>query len=206
MTTQEILDEIRSRSGDNTLQDTVLLTKVNNEYDQTNLAIINLNEDYFHDETTIAVTSSLGPYSFPATFAKLRGLFRPDDTIVKQRRPTDRKNANRYGWYLAGTTSAAVKQFKFTDTPDAIGNYLCSSVLFPQHLSNTGTVVNPIWPVPFQEILILGGLKRLYSVEDIWNKFGSLSDDLKDLREGLLSQVGGLNLGVNRDVIEEDDD
>jgi len=205
MTTQEILDEIRSRAGDPNLQDSVLLVKVNAEYDQTNLQISNLNEDYFYSESAIAITSSVGPYSFPATFAKLRGLFRPDDTLAPQVRPTDRKG--RYGWYLAGTTTAGVKQFKFTDTPDAAGNYTCAAVLFPPHLSNTvGSTVDPIWPIPFHEVLIIGGLKRLYSVEDFLERFADLTADLKDLRSGLLSQVGGLNLGANRDVITDDED
>lgn len=205
MTTQEILDEIRSRAGDPNLQDSVLLTKINAEYDQTNLQIINLNEDYFYEESNIAVTTALGPYSFPSTFAKLRGLFRPDETLVPQRRPTDRKQ--RYGWFLAGTTTGGVKLFKFTDTPDATGNYICAAVVFPPHLSNAvGATVNPIWPAPFHEILILGGLKRLFSVEDIWEKYAELRDDLKDSRGGLLAQVGGLNLGVNREVQMSDDD
>jgi hypothetical protein len=203
MITQELLDEIRSRAGDQNLQDSVLLQKVNAEWDQTNLEITNLNEDYFYEESAVVVTTSVGPYTFPATFAKLRGLFRPDETLVPQRRPTDRKQ--RYGWYLAGTTVAGLKQFKFTETPDVAGNYICAAVLFPPHLSNTGTVVNPtLWPAPFHEVLILGALKRLYSVEDIWEKFSTLAADLKELREGLLAQVGSLNLGTARRVVEEE--
>ena len=206
MTTQEILDEIRSRSGDNTLQDSVLLTKINNEYDQTNLAIINLNEDYFYEEDVIPVTSaSVGPYSFPANFAKIRGLFRPDESIVRQRRPTDRKL--RYGWYLAGTTPAGVKQFKFTDTPDASGDYICAHVAVPPHLTNApGASVDPIWPQFFHEVLILGGIERLYSVEDVWEKHGELLQTKKDLRSDLLGQVGGLNLGTNKEVEIDDND
>lgn len=204
MTTQEILDEIRSRSGDNTLQDSVLLTKVNAEYDQTNLAITNLNEDYFYEEDTIAVTSSVGPYLFPINFVKIRGLFRPDETLVPQRRPTDRKGS--YGWYLAGTTTAGVKQFKFTDTPDTVGSYICAHVALPVHLTNTpGAAVDPLWPEFFHEILILGGLERLFSIEDIWEKHSELLATKKTLREDLLGMVGGLNLGTNREVVLEGD-
>jgi hypothetical protein len=205
MTTQEILDEIRSRAGDNNLQDSVLLTKVNAEYDQTNLAITNLNEDYFYEEDTITVTSSVGPYLFPTNFVKIRGLFRPDETMVAQRRPTDRKK--KAGWYLAGTTTAGVKQFKFTDTPDTVGSYICAHVALPPHLTNlSGATVDPLWPEFFHEILILGGLERLYSVEDIWEKHGELLATKKTLREDLLGMVGGLNLGANRDVAMETDD
>jgi hypothetical protein len=204
MITQEIIDEVRSRAGDPSLQDSVILTKINNEYDQTNLAIINLNEDYFYQESSIAVTTSLGPYNFPTTFAKLRGLFRPDETSVTQRRPTDRKI--RYGWYLAGTTAAGVKQFKFTDTPDVTGSYICAAVVFPPALTNNATSpVNPIWPVPFHEVLVIGALQRMYSVEDIWDKGKSLSEAKAELRDGLLAMVGGLNLGTNREVVEEEE-
>lgn len=205
MTTQEILDEIRQRSGDPNLGDDILLTKVNNEYDQTNLSITNLNEDYFYEESNITVTTSVGPYSFPATFAKLRGLYRPDETLVPQRRPIDRKR--RYGWYLAGTTAAGVKQFKFTDTSDAAGTYICAAVVFPPHLTNaSGAAVNPVWPAPFHELLVVGGLERLYSVEDIWEKHSELMASKTELRSGLLAQVGSLNLGVNRDVVTDDED
>lgn len=205
MTTQEILDEIRARAGDTTLQDSILLTKVNAEYDQTNLQITNLNEDYFYEESTVTVSSSVGPYLFPAAFAKLRGLYRPDETMVKQRRPTDRKK--RYGWYLAGTNTAGVKQFKFTDTPDATGDYICAAVVFPPHLTNdSGAEVNPIWPEPFHELLILGALERLYSVEDIWEKHSELAAEKQNLRDGILAQAGSLNLGTNREVESDQED
>src|SRR5688572_7503523 len=105
MTTDEIIEEVLARSGNRSLSPSEILVKVNAEYSQTNLSIINLNEDYFLTEKSdFTVTSSRGPYSLPADFGKIRGLWTPTSTLVKQRRPTDKDR--RYGWYFSGVTSA----------------------------------------------------------------------------------------------------
>src|SRR5258705_8016928 len=101
MTTTELLDEIRDRAKDRTLASTLLLTKINNEYDQSNLQITNVNEDHFFTETTLVVTSLKGPYSLPADFAKFRALIAPSGAFVGQVSPAN--ESQPYGWYFSGT-------------------------------------------------------------------------------------------------------
>jgi hypothetical protein len=205
MTVSEILAEIKSRAVDPNLGDPELLTRINNEYDQTNLAIINLNEDYFFTEKTdLAITSSLGPYNLPSDFSKFRALIPPSGSpYVSQVSPADDRKP--YGWYLAGTTSARLKRLSFTQTPHETGNYTLRYCAQPPHLDLTTNTV-PLWPESFDEILILGALKRTFSIQDLYDKFPDLKSDLKELRQGLLTEVGGLNLGANRDVDLDPDD
>lgn len=206
MTTDEIIEEVLARSGNRSLSPSEILVKANAEYSQTNLSIINLNEDYFLTEKSdFAVTSSRGPYTLPDDFGKIRGLWTPTDTFVRQRRPTDRTRSSRYGWYFSGVTSAALKRISFTDTPDETGNYLLQYVAFPTPLL-TGGSSNPLWPVVFHEILILGSLERIYSVQDELERYADIRAAKQDLKDSLLSQVGGLNLGISRQVIDSDDD
>jgi hypothetical protein len=204
MTVSEIIAEIKDRAQDGTLQDSVLLTKINNEYDQTNLAITNLNEDYFFAENAaFAITSSQGPYTLHATFSKMRALITPSSGFVNQVSPADPRKP--YGWYFSGTTAAGLKTISFTDTPQETGSYKLRSVDYPAHLDQT-TYLTPLWPAPFHEILVLGALKRVYSVQDIYDKFPDLKADLAEMKKTLLEQVGGLNLGANREVQADDED
>src|SRR5260370_40859521 len=102
MTVSDILTEIKDRAQDNTLDHGRLLARMNNEYDQTNLRIINLNEDYFFTESTLAVTTSPGPYNLPSDFGKFRALIPPSaGSIVKQVSPADPRMP--YGWDISAT-------------------------------------------------------------------------------------------------------
>lgn len=206
MTVSEVISEVQRRSGDFSLGATELLPKINAEYNQTNLAIINLNEDYFlTDKTDFAVTTSLGPYNLPADFGKIRALIPPSGADpIQQANPADPNRA--FGWYFSGTVlsgTSILKRISFTDTPQETGNYTLRYVAYPVELDET-TNTTPLWPFSFHEILVLGTLKRLYSVRDFYEKYPDLATELKDLRDGLLSQVGGLNLGSNRDVDIDD--
>lgn len=205
MTSLEILAEIKDRAQDNTLDDGYLLTKINNEYDQTNLAITNLNEDYFlTPKTDFAITTSPGPYTLPADFAKFRALIAPSGEFIDQVNPATRRKP--YGWYFSGTTSAGLKKITFNDTqPTETGNYELRYVAYPTHLDKT-TYLTPLWPAAFHEILVLGALKRVFSVQDLYDKFPDLKAELADLKETLLAQIGGLNLGPGKDVIVEPED
>ena len=180
--------------------------KINNEYDETNLAIVNLNEDYFLSDATLAITSSLGPYSLQADFAKIRALITPSGVFVNQVSPAD--PAKPYGWYFSGTTAAGLKQIKFTDTPLEVGNYTLRSITFPAHLDDaaTSTTTTPLWPAPFHELLVLGALERVYSVQDLYDKFPDLQASKRELQQRLLSQIGDLNIGRSRDVISDSED
>lgn len=204
MTVAQIIAEIKSRAHDSGLGDDLLLTRVNNEYHQTNLAIINLNEDYFFTTATLAITTSLGPYELPADFGKFRALIAPSEEFIDQASPADENKP--FGWFFSGTrlSSGVVnKRLSFTDDPRETGNYTLRYAAFPGELDLT-TNTTPLWPNPFHEILILGGLKRTYSVQDLYSKFPDLSADLSDLRATLLAQVGGLNLGAAREVASDD--
>lgn len=205
MTVTEILDEVKNRAVDPNLQNSDLLVKINNEYDQTNLAITNLNEDYFLTEEPFTVTDDQ-TYLLPEDFAKMRVFIAPSGILVPQVSPAD--PAQPYGWYFAGSQVGsdqnAQRLLYFTDTPREQGDYTLRYVAYPPHL-DTDLHIVPLWPAPFHEILVLGALKRLFSVQDLYDKYPDLDNDLQRLRETLLAQVGGLNLGTNRDVDLDDD-
>lgn len=204
MLSNEIIDEIKSREDNANLSSTRLLQLLNLTYLEKCAKIRKTCSDYFLTSYEIVGDGSTLEFTLPKNFRTARKMI---DSSGNPFNPADIGRDG--GWFLLGGFESDTHEYRqkicFKTAPGE--TYTLYYEFSPDALDLTTTTV-PLIPEEYHEVLIIGPLKKLHSLDDDTSIYKSLDAEDKRLTDDLVMDIaeridsGEMQVEVNDDDLE----
>lgn len=183
MTTTEILDDAKKRSGFSE-DDIVLLRWANQGYQYRNLRIARAIPSYFLTSDTLSIVAGTDIYNLPATFLRSLRIEDENGDEVDQVDPNDPNEPD--GWYFYGSVIESGVRYERIRVqvgggkPTATVTWTVHFVESPGNLDLTTNTV-PNWPTGVHELPVLEILCRWMEAKEIPERLQEYRSMRKDM-------------------------